>query len=163
MNAYVVDTNVPIVANGRENHISPTCVRNCIRKLRNLRNNGIVVLDSGMLILREYMANLSMSGQPGPGDLFMKWIWQNQSVPERCEQVSITTLPNDSEDFREFPRDARLTSFDRKDRKFVAAALASQNRPWVLDATDSDWWIHRQALRDHGVRVVFLCPERFER
>ncbi|MFH1109077.1 MAG: hypothetical protein V1790_07780 [Planctomycetota bacterium] len=161
MNAYVVDTNVPIVANGREDRISPTCVWNCIRKLRNLRNNGIVVLDSGMLILREYMANLSMSGQPGPGDLFMKWIWQNQSVPERCEQVSITTLPSDSEDFREFPRDARLTLFDRKDRKFVAVACASKNDPEVLNATDSDWWIHRQALGHHGVRVVFLCPERF--
>ena len=161
MNAYVIDTNVPIVANGRADHVSPTCVLNCIRKLKNLRNNGIVVLDTGMLILREYMDNLSMSGQPGAGDFFMKWVWQNQGVAQRCEQVTITPLSGDTGSFREFPADPRLTSFHRKDRKFVAVARARQNDAEVLNATDSGWWVHRQALRANGVKVTFLCPEQF--
>lgn len=161
MIAYVVDTNVPIVANGQADHVSPACVLKCIRKLASVRNNGIIVLDNGMLILREYMDNMSMSGQPGPGDAFMKWIWQNQGVVERCEQVTITPLPEAPNNFDEFPVDARLASFDPDDRKFVAVARASRNDPEVLNATDSDWWRHRQALHDNGVRVVFLCPEQF--
>lgn len=162
MSAYVVDTNVPVVANGRADHVRPTCVLNCIHRLTKVLKDGIVVLDGGMLILHEYMDNMSMSGQPGPGDFFMKWVWQNQGVAERCEQVRITPLVTDPENFAEFPYDARLASFHRKDRKFVAVARASRNNPTVLNAADTGWWRHRQALHDNGVQVMFLCPEQFE-
>ena len=65
--------------------------------------------------------------------------------------------------FEEFPDSARLSSFDRSDRKFVAVALASGSSPKVLNAADTDWWDHRQALEENGVDVVFLCPELMER
>jgi hypothetical protein len=162
MSAYVIDTNVPIVANGRSDSVAVACVVKCVRKLVDVRAEATVVLDDGMRILSEYLRHLNPKGQPGAGDLFMKWVWDNRGVTAQCERVSITPLPDDPEDFVEFPRDSRLASFHRKDRKFVAVACASKNNPEVLNATDSDWWIHRQALGDHGVRVVFLCPERFE-
>lgn len=162
MSAVVIDTNVAVVANGRACQASKSCVVRCIQRLLNVRDRDRVVLDDGMRILREYMSNLSMSGQPGPGDYFMKWLWQNQSVPARCEQVSIIPLPDDPEDFQEFPKDDRLSAFDRSDRKFVAVAKASENSPAVLNATDSDWWDHREALSDNGVTIEFLCPELFE-
>lgn len=162
MSAYVIDTNVPIVANRLADHVSPACVLNCIRRLVAVHNNGIVVLDDGGRILDEYTRHLSRSGQPGAGDFFMKWIWLNQSVPERCEQVHIAPLVNDPENFSEFPTDSRLESFDRSDRKFVAVVKASQKRPTILNATDTDWWDHRVALKDNGVVVEFLCPELFQ-
>ena len=161
MSAYVIDTNVPVTANGFADHVSPTCVESCLKLLERIHIGGIVVLDGGGRIFDEYMRNLNLSGQPGAGDFFVKWVWQNQGVHTRCELVSITPLPHDPEDFREFPRDSRLASFHRKDRKFVAVARASKNDPEVLNATDADWWLHRQALLDNGIKVTFLCPEQF--
>jgi len=119
------------------------------------------VLDRGGRILSEYHRHLSPSGQPGVGDLFMKWVWQHQAVEERCEQVDITPIDGNDWDFEEFPRDRALDTFDRSDRKFVAVALASHNDPEVLNAVDSDWWDHRDRLREHGIVVRFLCPQMF--
>jgi len=159
MSAFVVDTNVPVVANGRSEQADPDCVLACIGKLEEITSGGVVVLDDGMRILDEYMNNLSMSGQPGAGDGFMKWVWQNQAVTERCERVRIQPRREDDHDFEEFPRDPALAGFDRDDRKFVAVALASSGDPVVLNAVDPGWWTHRDALHKHGVRLTFLCPQ----
>ena len=100
-----------------------------------------------------------MGGQPGVGDEFMLWIHQNQYNDNRCERVLIHACSHDDQDFQEFPRDKDLAPFDRADRKYVAVALGSQNRPEILNATDTDWWLYRTALARHGVRVRFLCPD----
>lgn len=160
MSAFVVDTNVPVVANGRAEQASPRCVFACVRALEGAYRDGVIVLDDGGRVLREYVKNLSRSGQPGAGDFFMKWVWQNQAVRERCEQVTITPRASDPEDYEEFPRDAALVGFDRSDRKFVAVALASSRRPTVLNAVDSDWWDFGAALAQHGVRINNLCPDQ---
>jgi hypothetical protein len=159
MNAYVVDTNVPVVANGRAEQAGPHCVLACVAALEEVHDAGIVLLDDRLRVLREYMDNLSMSGQPGVGDFFMKWVWENQAVPDRCVRIAIKPRPDDPEDFEEFPRAPDLAAFDRSDRKFVALALASPLRPTVLNAVDSDWWTYGPALARHGVVVENLCPE----
>jgi hypothetical protein len=159
MKAFVVDTNVPVVANGRSKHADYDCVIACIDWLTTIRDDGIVVLDDGMRILNEYMRNLSMSGQPGPGDLFMKWVWTVQADQHRCEQVRLTLRNGESEEFVEFPADAALARFDTSDRKFVAVALKSSKHPEVLNAVDSDWSIHYAALKRVGVSIRFLCPQ----
>jgi hypothetical protein len=159
MRGYVVDTNVPVVANGRNEQADPDCVIACIDSLANVREHGVVVLDGGMQILYEYMRNISMSGQPGPGDLFMKWVWTVQADVSRCERVQLTLREGNSGDFAEFPDDADLIHFDRSDRKFVAVALKSANKPEVLNAVDSDWSIHHAALERAGVSITFLCPQ----
>ena len=82
-------------------------------------------------------------------------------MQERCEQVEITPIGGSDWDFEEFPLDSELGTFDRSDRKFVAVALASKNAPQILNAVDSDWWIHRNRLRQHGLVVQFLCQELF--
>lgn len=161
MKPFVVDTNVPVVANRGASHATHSCILSCIAALREIQDRGVLVLDRGGRILSEYHRHLSPSGQPGVGDLFMKWVWQNQAVEERCEQVDITPVDGSEWDFEEFPRDAELDTFDRSDRKFVAVAVASQNDPEVLNAVDSDWWEHRHRLREHGVLVRFLCPQMF--
>ena len=158
MNAAVVDTNVLIVANGRAGQAKPSCVASCVEVLGVVQARGRVVLDDRMLILSEYLRKASLAGQPGSGDAFLKWVWQNQAVSERCETVAVTPV-NGS--FAEFPKSPDLCGFHKNDRKFVAVALASKSRPEVLNAVDSHWWTFRDALKRHGVRICFVCPEQF--
>jgi hypothetical protein len=161
MSAFVLDTNLLVVANGRTPQAGPACVAASVSALR-AACEGIVVLDDGLRILREYMNNVSMSGQPGAGDMFLKWVFDNQAVSERCELVPLTQQSNDGDDFAEFPADNALANFDRSDRKFVAVARGSRNAPAVLNAVDSDWWDFRHVLTRHGIKIVFVCPEQFE-
>lgn len=160
MTAYVVDTNVAVVANGRDSpQADPGCVLACISNLQAIYNGAVIALDASGLILGEYMDNLSMSGQPGAGDYFMKWVYSIQADESRCEQVNITPMPSDPSNFSEFPRDPALARFDRKDRKFVAVALSSRNKPTILNAVDSDWAQFNATLASHGVKIKFLCPQ----
>jgi hypothetical protein len=134
----------------------------CINALQKICEGGTIVIDEGMLIFLEYMSHLSMTGQPGVGDAFMKWVWENQAVIERCERVTLTPMPGEPENFVEFPNDPELEAFDRSDRKYVAVALGSRNHPTVLNAVDTDWWEHREALKRNGVRLRFLCPQHMK-
>lgn len=153
----VVDTNVAVVASARASQASPERVRACVRFLSDLLDDGVLVLDSGWHILREYMRDLRSSGQPGVGDAFLKWALTNRTNPERCESVPIS--PSASRGFEEFPADADLAGFDRSDRKFVAVAVAHPQHPPVANAVDSDWWHHQAALEGNGVRIIQLCPD----
>jgi len=54
-----------------------------------------------------------------------------------------------------------LRGFDPADRKFVAVALVSRYEPEIQNAVDADWWDYRDVLKDHGLRIEFLCPEQF--
>lgn len=153
----VVDTNVPITANFKACHAGPECEAACIQALKQVQGELRTVLDDGGLIVQEYTKHLNHSGQPGLGDAFFKWLWENQANPQHCRSVPITVHANRG--FAEFPDDPRLILFDRSDRKFVAVVQASGTRPDLLNATDTDWWHDRQTLKENGVNVVFLCPE----
>lgn len=158
----IVDTNVPVVANGRSAHASVECMVACTRQLQQITQQGKLVLDDQWRILKEYLRHLSSSGQPGVGDAFLKWTLNNIANPTRVEVVFITPCnPDDLDgtDFQEFPDDPALAKFDPADRKFVAVAVAHPQHPRVLNATDPDWRQFRDALRAHGVEVEFLCDE----
>ena len=160
MTAFVVDTNVAVVANERESpQAGPECVIACIDQLAAIRDNAMIVLDDAGLILEEYGRRLNRSGQPGAGDMFLKWVWTVQADRWRCERVRITPMAHDPGDFDEFPRDTDLAGFDRSDRKFVAVALASLNDPTIVNAVDSDWKNFHAALAKYGVKIKFLCPQ----
>lgn len=158
MNSFVVDTNVAVVASRRAPQAGPACVLACVDALEQVKREGRIVLDDQSRILDEYMKNLSLSGQPGHGDAFFKWVWQNQGNVERCERVAIHLRGNAGEDYLEFPSDFSLRSFHSDDRKFVAVALGSKSNPEILNAVDPDWWDYRTALEQCGVRIKFLCP-----
>ena len=152
----VMDTNVAVVANGKAQQADRDCILECIDRLRHIQDECLL-LDNRNLILDEYRKNLNPSGQPGPGDRFFSWLWRNHANPEYCRKVAVK--PREDRGFEEFPEDPNLSSFDQDDRKFVAVALASETGPDVLNASDADWWHYRQALRQHGVEIVFLCPD----
>jgi len=162
MRAFVVDVNIAIVANGRSSHADVGCISACVAALINIHDNGKIVLDDGMKILYEYMAQLSMAGQPGIGDAFMRWVWEHQAVDSRCERVFLKPNPDDPDGFLEFPTDPDLRTFDPSDRKYVVVALGSRARPVVLNAVDTDWWEHRVALTKNGIHLRFLCPQHMD-
>ena len=155
MRACVIDTNVMVVANGDHNGEDDLCQLACIQALERLQRNGTVVIDDPGHIFNEYIQQLSLAGHPGVGNAFFKFIYDNQYNDQIVERASIT-LCDDHRVFEQFPGDPDLITFDRSDRKFVAAARASRNSPVILNAVDSDWREHAEALRRY-VEVMELC------
>jgi hypothetical protein len=162
MRAFVVDTNVLVVANLKTPQAGPDCVLASVAALETIQKKARLVIDEGMLVFQEYQQYASFSGQPGVGDAFFKWVHDNRYNDRHCDRVKLTPCSDPSRDFEQFPADPSLQGFDRSDRKFVAVALGSVPSPTILNAVDSDWWNFRQPLADNGVKVEFLCPEQFE-
>ena len=158
----VLDTNVVRVSNGEASQAGQGCVDNCNETLIRIRESQRLLLDDSGLILDEYTGRpRNLSVQPGLGDFFVKWIWDNKDNERHCRIVKAT--PNAERGFDEFPDDPSLAKFDMDDRKFVAVAIASGSAPKILNASDTDWRDHRQELGRHGVEIEFLCPELMER
>ena len=149
----VVDTNVLVVANGRSTHAGEECQLATIDALRRVKDSHTLILDTGSRILAEYRRHCSHSGQPGVGDEFFLWAFNNQA---RLRLVALTE--NQERCFEEFPDDPALAEFDPDDRVFVATSLAARVRNLILNAVDSDYHLHRSGLQRAGVRVKELCP-----
>jgi len=157
----VVDTNVPKTANLAQNpDMVPddlrACVLTCVEAIGHIVKNGGLVLDAGDEIFTEYRQQLSMSGQPGVGDRFMKWVHDHRWQLPHEDRVSVT---KNGESYDEFPEHEELTNFDDSDRKFVAVANAHSLKPTILEATDSKWWGWKDALSSVGITVTFRCPD----
>lgn len=156
----VIDTNVMIVANGKESpQASENCILACVHYLQSARQTTLIVIDDQWHILSEYKNKISTTGQPGVGDAFFKWILTNLANPNRCCQVHITPLPDGN--FLEFPNDPALADFDPSDRKFVAVAIAHSGKPSIYNAVDSDWLPVKEELARRGVIIEFLCSELY--
>lgn len=157
----IVDTNVPKTANlatqpNPDSDVSDACVLACIEAVEHVIKKRGLIIDTGDEIFDEYRQQLSMKGQPGVGDRFMKWVHDNRwSLPD-SDRVAI--FRND-DSYDEFPAHDGLKNFDKSDRKFVAVANAHPEKPPILQATDSKWWGWKDALAEVEITVQFLCPE----
>ncbi len=155
----LVDTNVAKTANlatQPETGVPLDCIAKCVEAIEHVTQNRGLVMDANDEIFNEYRQQLSMSGQPGVGDAFMKWVHDNRwSLPE-VDRIQITPQ---GDSYVEFPEHEDLVDFDLSDRKFVAVANAHPNKPPILQATDSKWWSWKDALAQVGIQVNFLCPE----
>lgn len=157
----VVDTNVPITANLA---IAPQeipdeltgCVLACVDAVEQVIRHRGLVLDAGDEIFDEYRQQLSLKGQPGVGDRFLKWVHDNRWTFPDSDRVSIT---KSGDSYEQFPQHEGLAGFDRSDRKFVAVANAHPAKPPIMQATDSKWWGWKDALAEVGIAVQFVCPE----
>jgi hypothetical protein len=118
---------------------------------------GHVFIDDGGRIVAEYRQNLRSSGQPGPGDAFLKWLLTHEWSGEKVTRVAITSAAHDDEDFEELPAPPRGVRYDRSDRKFLAVSAAHDDRPPILQSFDSKWWGWQAALAKVGVTIHFLC------
>lgn len=157
MTAKVVDTNVLVVANGRDTHASQKCQLATIEALQSVKDTDSLILDTGRRILDEYRKHCVYSGEPGVGDQFFIWAF-NQQAGLR----SVSLVENEERGFDEFPDDPTLATFDPDDRVFVAVSIAAGIDNIILNAVDSDYIIHQDGLEAAGVHVEELCPSELK-
>ncbi len=153
MSKVVVDTNVAIVANGRNTHADIACQLACIKKLKIITHKGVVALDNHDLIFDEYRRRLNFSGEPGVGDIFFKHVFNHLYSDNRVKRVSISPSSDESRGFYELPRN----SLDPSDRKFLAVAVAANAN--IINATESDWCEQHNLLNRLSILVEQLCPQ----
>ena len=154
----VVDTNVLVVANGRDTHAGQECQLATIGALRGVKESDALILDTDGRILAEYRKHCDHSGQPGVGDEFFLWAFNHQAGLR-----SVTLTENEERGFEEFPDDPALAGFDRDDRVFVAVSVAAGIRNLILNAVDSDYHLQRNGLKQAGAHVQELCPNELRR
>ena len=104
MAAFVVDTNVAIIANGRGTHADARCRLICVERLRSLAAREVVALDDGGSILEEYKRRLNFSGMPGVGDAFLKHVFNYQYQEDRVRRVAVTPSEDDGGVLRSYQR-----------------------------------------------------------
>ena len=151
--AFVVDTNVAVVANGRQTHADLQCQVVCVERLRSVVADEVVAIDDMGAILQEYKRHLNFSGRPSVGDMFFKHVFNYQYRSDRVRRIAITPSADERRGFQELPEN----SLDRSDRKFLAVAFVAG--AVILNATDSDW-VEQNALTETlGVEVAQLCPQ----
>ncbi len=151
----VVDTNVLIVANGRDDTPADLkCELACVEALQSAKaGKQLVLLDTFDLIIDEYRDYCRQSGEPGVGDEFFKYLNDHQHSTKKVIHISIQETPDEDGGFANLP----ANTFDRDDRKFLAVAEAGDGR--VVNATDSDWSEHADFIDSLGVHVCELCPQ----
>jgi hypothetical protein len=151
MKRRVVDTNVGIVANGRNTNATLACRTAALRALASIVKGGRVVVDTAGEMEDEYRTYFNPSGQPGVGDRFFQTVLAD--FAGKVERVDLEKRPDGS--FVDFPADPDLATFDPSDRKFAAAARKTAVP--ILNAVDSDWLDHYAALLRNGIAVDFVC------
>ncbi len=160
MNAKLIDTNVPVIADGdRSPQATKECRLACIDMLKRLTIQGEfkLVVDLQWIILKEYKNNLERH-QGGLGEQFLQWVLTHFKTPD-CILVRITP---DGATFKEFPNsDPALTKFDVADRKWIAAALVHQQEyelsAPIMQAADNKWRDFQASLTRHGIVIEFIC------
>lgn len=151
-----VDTNVLVAANGRDTHADLECQLASVEILVAIQSDKSLLLDRGGEVLAEYLKYSNFHGQPGVGDEFFRWAFQNQGV-----LVAIELHEHEERIWVEFPDLAELQDFDPPDRKFVALALSHPNSS-VVNALDSDYVEAHTALVAAGVDVIEICSHQLK-
>lgn len=109
-----MDTNVPIVANGRPDPgngnrpPSVACREAAVIRLLTILSDGTVVLDEDGAIETEYRRHLSPRGEPGVGDRF--YLQVLNSAPGKVERVALPKTARGT--YADFPIDPELAKFD---------------------------------------------------
>ena len=153
MTPFVVDTNVPVVANGCAPQTDGRCRSTCVGKLGFLMKQGTVAIDDKGAILKEYINNFSRSGARNVGDMFFIHVIRHQYDETRVQMAAVTPIDDDRRSFEELPKN----NFDLSDRKFLAVAVSAE--AVVVNATDSDWGEQKELMADLGVEIEQLCPQ----
>lgn len=158
----IVDTNVAIAANGSSPQASSETQVLCIDALLEITRKGGLVLDNQDRIFQEYSNKLSFAGQPGTGDLFLKWVHDYRWNAAYCELRPINCVDEADQKFEEFPSHPQLENFDKSDRKFIATANAGKAKVPILQAVDFKWWGWKDALAATGIHIHFINPTEAE-
>lgn len=145
----IIDTNVLVVANGQNDHVSQDCSDACVEFVAQVCRDKHVILDADDEVRKEYAGVLKTARPYGIGAMLLFQILQQRRV--KLVEIIRSVEGN----YVDFPIDPALASFDRSDRKF--AALGKKTRVPVTNAADSDWKKFERPLRLHGIHVIQLC------
>jgi hypothetical protein len=157
MDEFVMDTNVPLIARGNS-HMSADCEQTCSRFIEHfLRGRQILVIDDDFEIIGEYMDQISTSGPVNYANRFLKWLFENQNNQHRVKQVKINLYGAGS--YEEIPEKLTELNIDPSDLKFIAVAISNQSKAPIAEASDSKWIGWEDALRELGIKIVFLCKQ----
>lgn len=154
---YLVDTNVLISANGKDEDTPEECILSCIHQLESIKESGKVVLDNGWLVLKEYLGNVNSDNGGGVGSQFLQYILSHQWDTDSVECREITDDGNDS--FNEYPSDPLLSSFDPSDKKFIALCALDTQNSVIIEATDTDFWKYEIPMSRSGIEISFICQQ----
>lgn len=154
---HVVDTNVLIVASAadpgspfKETHV-PIAERKVVHawvKAFRRDHERRLVMDTRRGIFKEYRKKLTEQD------------YGIVVVLEKLQRATAFVLVHYSGEYAEVPE--RLAKFDNSDKKLVAAHLSHQAAGadcTIVNACDTDWHEHEEALAAEGVRVEQLVPE----
>lgn len=155
MSNYVVDTNVIMAANFQHDELSDECSIECITRLNMIKKSGVVFVDQPGKIISEYSKNTTPYTGNRVGDIFLKWLINQQG--NRCKQVQITETSEN--EYTEFTNKELQIEFDPPDRKFIAVAQASGVKITILQAADCKWLNWNASLKEVDVVVEFVCPD----
>ena len=159
MTAKVLDTNIAVIANGRNIDAGDECRLRSVTALSTLVASGRIVIDDAGSILAEYAGRLHPEGQPGVGDLFYRHVLDNQGNARRVRMVQTSHPRGDA--LRAAFEHGTLAAFDPSDRVFALCAVIA--RVSVATATDSDWIEHEPGLAACGVQIEFVCGREVAR
>ena len=161
----IVDTNVIAAANCLTDHLSDKDTLSCQKFLADLFQDNIytiIAIDTSFKVLGEYFKYSNPSGQPGIGDKFAKWIYNNQFNQDKCKRLEIHKNGEDG-DYIEFPDTPSLNNFDLNDRKYVAICVAANKVPHIVNGTDSDWYNFAEAFLEEGISIENICCDELEK
>lgn len=151
MPKYVIDTNVPIVANGDSERVTIGCRLAAVELLQKAINKGMIFVDSAGAIEDEYRRYLNPRGQPGVGDRFYLEIIN--SDPNKVKRIDVEKDIDGQ--YSDLPQEIISSAFDQGDRVF--AAVARKSKAKIYNTVDTDWIEHRATIEEHGIPIVFLC------
>jgi hypothetical protein len=159
MSNVVIDTNVWIMAHvpvSQQPAHRLRCANTCRKWLTNLRDGErTVAVDHKNLILGKYWSYLEQTRPPGAPSLAGEILREFQSTG----RINVVQIPLTEEGEPYLAPELNLQDFDRADWKFVAVALACDDNPPIVNATDTDWQQHIEALNAAGIIVEELCPD----
>jgi hypothetical protein len=157
MGSNIIETNILIVANQPNHKAGADCHAACRRFLNDIvSHKRRVAIDFEGHIFKEYLTYATLKGQPGFGDMFLKWLYAHQGFENIVEQVQIEAV--------ELPE--AMDGFDKSDLKFVQTAVGSRYKPVTIhNATDSDWLFFEQTttrkayLKAEQITINQLCRD----
>ena len=157
MTDFVVDTNVFIVAHGRDGNWDLTCQSTCVEMLEKICQDYVIVIDDAYHILGEYERALKqLEGAESISHKFFKHVHTKRGS-NQVPLVSITPVPDEKRGFEQLPKN----ELDPSDRKFLAVAVEAQAE--IVNATDSDWSEQGELTSRLGVTVRQLCPQHAQK
>lgn len=149
---FAIDENVLVVANGRETHASLMCQLACVDFLLECKRDRSLLLDTAGAVLALYASKCNWSGEPGTGDEFFRWAFDNSHGLELVDLAR-----DDSGRYVDVPEG--LEDFDRDDHIWLALVLKTSVEAQIVNAVDSDYLENLSKLEAALVDVLELCHD----